>query len=441
MIITNLDFLLLPLFLLITWLMSNRHGLSTDQAHLKKWYKLGLWAKVAGAIALGLIYQFYYSGGDTMAYYAGGKAVSGYLLAEPLEGLRFLLTGGPEELLYVQKYHRMWSYFFIFESGVQELVVIKLTGIINLLGLNTYLGTAIWFALLAYPGQWALFKVFHRHFPEASTQAAIACLFIPSVVFWGAGILKDTITFSAVGWMVYALDSLLRGHKRIPNLIILMIAGALTATVKGYILIAFIPAAVVWIASTFKARLPSPFLRNITTPVMLLLAAVIGFFLLGRISESLGRYSLENIEGVATATQQWHTVVSEGGSGYTLGDIAFTPAGLLQKAPAAINVALFRPYPWEAEGAVVLLAALESLILLLLTIRLIFKAGWGGLRKGLSHPFIQFAILFTLIMAFATGLTSYNFGALMRYKIPLMPFYLGTLFMMGHLAKLKKSDT
>ncbi|HRA12632.1 MAG TPA: hypothetical protein PKX31_13225, partial [Chitinophagaceae bacterium] len=35
----------------------------------------------------------------------------------------------------------------------------------------------------------------------------------------------------------------------------------------------------------------------------------------------------------------------------------------------------------------------------------------------------QFCLVFTLIFAFAVGISSYNFGTLSRYKIPCLPFY------------------
>jgi hypothetical protein len=35
-----------------------------------------------------------------------------------------------------------------------------------------------------------------------------------------------------------------------------------------------------------------------------------------------------------------------------------------------------------------------------------------------------------LLFAFAVGFTSYNFGALVRYKIPMMPFYYIALFIL-----------
>jgi hypothetical protein len=41
----------------------------------------------------------------------------------------------------------------------------------------------------------------------------------------------------------------------------------------------------------------------------------------------------------------------------------------------------------------------------------------------MNDPTIQFCFVFSLIFAFAVGISSYNFGALSRYKIPCLPFY------------------
>jgi hypothetical protein len=38
-----------------------------------------------------------------------------------------------------------------------------------------------------------------------------------------------------------------------------------------------------------------------------------------------------------------------------------------------------------------------------------------------------FCIVFALIFSLAVGITSGNFGTLMRYKIPMMPFYYSAL--------------
>jgi hypothetical protein len=39
-------------------------------------------------------------------------------------------------------------------------------------------------------------------------------------------------------------------------------------------------------------------------------------------------------------------------------------------------------------------------------------------------------IVFAIIFAFSVGFTSYNFGSLSRYRIPLLPFYVGAILIL-----------
>ena len=40
-----------------------------------------------------------------------------------------------------------------------------------------------------------------------------------------------------------------------------------------------------------------------------------------------------------------------------------------------------------------------------------------------NNPILQFCLLFTGLFAFMTGMAAANFGTLVRYKIPCLPFY------------------
>jgi hypothetical protein len=53
-----------------------------------------------------------------------------------------------------------------------------------------------------------------------------------------------------------------------------------------------------------------------------------------------------------------------------------------------------------------------------------------GLSQIASQPILTFCFLFSIILAIGVGTNSGNFGTLVRYKIPLMPFYLSALFIM-----------
>jgi len=70
------------------------------------------------------------------------------------------------------------------------------------------------------------------------------------------------------------------------------------------------------------------------------------------------------------------------------------------------------------------LSALEALYFLYLFLTaMIRKGGATRILKVLDDPVMFFCLTFTIIMATSIGLTSFNYGALVRYKIPLMPFF------------------
>ena len=109
---------------------------------------------------------------------------------------------------------------------------------------------------------------------------------------------------------------------------------------------------------------------------------------------------------------------------------------MIRKFPLAVNVTLFRPYLWEAYNPVMLLSALESFFTLLLTVYILFQVGIRHLFSLLaSRPVVVFCLLFAIAFSFSVGISTYNFGSLVRYKIPMFPFYLSGLFILQYYAQ------
>jgi hypothetical protein len=151
------------------------------------------------------------------------------------------------------------------------------------------------------------------------------------------------------------------------------------------------------------------------------------------VAEDNPRYNLETISETARVTAEWIHFVSQRdqGSAYTLGDFDYSPAGMARKFPMAIWVTLYRPYLWESHNIVMLLSALESFALLIFTIYVFYKVGVRRVfAKVTSTPILTFVFLFSIIFAFAVGVTTYNFGTLVRYKIPMYPFFVAGLFIL-----------
>jgi len=125
-----------------------------------------------------------------------------------------------------------------------------------------------------------------------------------------------------------------------------------------------------------------------------------------------------------------------------LGELDGSTESMLKIAPQAINVTLFRPYLWEIANPLMVLSAIESFVFSILFLKLIFRPGiWPSLKIILNIPVVTFCFTFTIILALAVGLNSYNFGTLVRYKIQLLPFYLGGITLVNNYARLNSGQT
>jgi len=436
------DLLVTPVWLGMIYLLAYLlRPLFTDR-NTRRYYIPGLSVKLVGALAVGFIYQFYYGGGkpsgDTFNYFRQAGIVYEAITEKPLVGLKLFFADGvmtPSIFEYANRIY--W-----FDSPT-EYFVIKAITLCSLLTAHTYSADALLFAAVSFSGIWAMYRSFYRMFPRLHRELAVAMLFIPSVFFWGSGILKDTITLGALGWATWAIIELfIRKRAILKTSVVLLLALYTIYSIKIYIVLCFLPAAIVWVFLANIEKIRSPIIRIGLAPLMLTVGSVLGYFAIQKIGEDNSRYSLDKVSETAEITARYLTYVGEqqGGSVYTLGDdYDFSTLGMLRKAPLAVNVTLFRPYLWEAHNVVMLLSAFESLATLLLTLWIVYRAGIGKLVKYLTaRPIITFCFLFAIAFSFAVGISTYNFGSLVRYKIPMFPYYIAGLFILRYLAQPKK---
>ncbi|WKN42822.1 hypothetical protein [Tunicatimonas pelagia] len=400
--------------------------------------------KIFGALAVGFIYQFYYGGGkpsgDTFNYHQNASIVLEAFSDDPAVGLQLLMANGE----YTSEIFNYAVRMYWFRSPT-EYFVVRIIAILGLFTLHSYAAIAILFAAISFSGVWAMYKAFYKFYPGLHRMLAWAILFVPSVVFWGSGILKDTITLGALGWATWAIVRVFFERKSVvsSSLILLFVLYTIYS-IKIYIALCFLPAALLWVFMSYSSQISSTPLRLMIAPFIIGIAGAIGYYAVLKVGEGNNRYSLEKVSETAEITARYLAYVGEkqGGSVYTLGDYDFSPTGMLQKFPLAVNVTLFRPYLWEAYNPVMMLSALESLATLLITLYVFFKA---GLLRSFSligsNPIILFCLLFAVAFSFAVGVSTYNFGSLVRYKIPMFPFYLSGLIILWHHANEARKPT
>lgn len=395
----------------------------------KKYFLPALWVRFFGAIMLGLIYQFYYGGGDTFNYFNQSKWISRALMEEPVIGLKLLLEPGGHHVGETFHYSQhMWYY-----RDPHSYVIVKIAGFFNLFTFNTYSSTALLFATVSFSGLWCMFSVLVRKYPRYLLGLALAIMFVPSVVFWGSGVLKDSITIAALGLLTYSLVNIVEFRERSPfNWITAIIALFIIYSIKIYIIICFVPLVFVWLYLKGVRASKNVAVRILIAPVLLVTFAGAGYFALNQISSESTKYSLDKIAEQAAINAYdirygWGARTG-GDGGYDLGELDGSWGSMIRLMPQAINVSLFRPYLWEVKNPVMLLAALESIVTIFFTIKIFLVD--RRFRHLVQDPFLVFCFTFSLVFAFAVGVSTFNFGTLMRYKIPLMPFYFTVLVML-----------
>jgi len=175
-----------------------------------KYFFIGLIAKIVGAIFITLIYNYYYRGGDTNAYFNDGRLLGNLFFHNPRLGLEAFMVSDIGEAS-----DGLSSYlsYFRFAAASDTWITVKFSAIAQIFSLGSFLNAAIFFAFFSYLPTWLLYKKFCQLSPKLVNSFAIAFLFLPSLINWGSGIFKDTITYAGLALLFVTAHNLLIERK------------------------------------------------------------------------------------------------------------------------------------------------------------------------------------------------------------------------------------
>ena len=114
----------------------------------------------------------------------------------------------------------------------------------------------------------------------------------------------------------------------------------------------------------------------------------------------------------------------ESQGGFKAPELTITPAGIGAALPQTIFSTLYRPFFWEVRKPIMVLSALESVIMFLTLMFVILKGGLIYFLKSIAtDPALFFCFIFCILYASIIGFTTFNFGTMVRYRLPLLPMY------------------
>lgn len=441
---TFFDFFYSILLCIILVFRANRKAqkLRIEQPHYS-FYSKGLLVKFIAVYVFCSIYLFYYQGGDTLGYYESTKAMYNlfwfdsdkfwYVMSHPanhpMSWFKFNVETG-------------WPKHYMFRDS-RTFLIIKTCSILAFPAMGGFFSISILLANISYRWIWNAFEFVVKKYPEITKQIAFCFLYYPSVIFWGSGIMKDTFTFAATCFCLYGIQKIfISKEKRIINGLQLILAIYLILSIKAYILFALLPGILIYVNFERIKKIKSNLLKIALFPASIagLVFVAQTFFI--NFGAEFGKYSADRILEEAAIQQQDLTRDVYGKNSFDIGEFDPSLSGIVSKIPAAINAAIFRPYLWEVGSPTMLISAVENMILMIVIVIMLFKIGvlrfLGYIGKD---PYLIFSTIFTIVLAFGIGLSTANFGALVRYKIPFAPYFTSIFFIMNWYVQRTKTNT
>lgn len=434
--------MLAPLCLLILYAIIRNRAEKNKDPQIRKIYYRGFYFKIICVLAYTFVSEFIFKGGDTNLYFQGVKDLRAALnddfnhIGPIIKSFKLTMDNPLTPYFYYDNYADDFTYNYM--TNASNFFVPRLGLLPGIIFFNDYLCINFVFGFFALGGAIRIFKTFHHYYPAYTSELAIATIFLPSVGFWSAGLLKDAVCFGSIGFILYGvLNIFVKKTKIRASVIWILVCGFLIYFIKVYILLVLILAILIWLFAETNKFIADKTLRNIFSFLTLVISFLIGYFLLNYFTsqEAAQNYKLETLLEKADYQRRVIQNLSETaplGSNFSIN--TSNPVTLI---PNSLVATFFRPFLWEVKSPVALFSAIESSILLFLTLFFFFKRGIGKyFRLAFADPRLLMCFVFSMVFAVAIGASTSNFGALSRYKIPCMPFYFIMLLMLYKKASL-----
>lgn len=422
------------IFHILFWIRRRRYPVP----ELRKRHRQAFWLKIFATLCYALFVLYLSPGDTTSLYFPEGVNIQKMIIKDPSQ-IGVLFRKGEDfdqsKLTTIAN-----AGYFTAESN---FMVVRFVTIFSFFAFGQYLAINLFFAMVAFSGIWRLYRFFYEQYSHLGKQLAIAILFLPTFLFWSSGILKDSLCIGAMGWITYSLYAIFFARRRIiRNTLIVLFFGWLLAMLKVYILVAYLPFLILYLILS-NLRLVRNKLARALLVLIFLTASFAGFFrATENITEALGKFAGEGItESIKSYQERYAAQENFSESNFSLGvEFDGSVMSLVKIAPAAVVATLYRPFIWESKKLSTLMSSLESLAMMLFTLYVLLKAGiFGSLKAFIKSPMIMYCLMFSLVFAIFVGSTTLNFGSLVRYKIPCLPFYLIALFLILDYHRNKKS--
>lgn len=386
--------------------------------------------KLMAGISVWLLYTYYYDPGtaDLYKYYKGGIAIWEATEGNFMDYLR-VVTGFQGDMGHLHEVYSKtehWTRMYDYGLFNDNRTMIRFHALVCLISFGNIYVHIVAMAFLSFIGAFALYKALAIISDANKYSLFFAAIFIPSCLFWTSGMLKEGLTMFSLGFMFYFFVKFRESYK-FSDFFLLLLFAALLFISKIYVLPAIAPALIFFFISKNMRK------KHQLYTFFGVIIIFIAFIFLSRF---IINYDIPaTIAGKQNDFINYTSIAEDKGSTIEIERLKPTAGSFIKNMPNALINTLFRPFPTEINSMLILLAFLENLFIILTFVLMIlyFKKINSG-RLNL----VLFALMYSLVMFSLVGLSTPNIGAIMRYKIPVLPFLLAAVFSLTDFERVKK---
>ncbi|MFI5150264.1 MAG: hypothetical protein ACHQRM_11075 [Bacteroidia bacterium] len=462
--------------------------------------------KVIAGIMLWWVYTYYYtdrSTADIYKYFDDSKIMFDTLRKSPSDFVHMLFDFRNNTPHFDGYYAQMHNWARQYESNLynDSHTIIRFNTVLRFFSFGYYQVHSVFLCFLSLSGLVGLYRVFSPYLPGKEKLCFLLIFLMPSVLFWGSGVLKEGILFFGLGLLLYHWKKTWFGHLNLTSILWIIFTLLLILATKFYVLVSLLPGLLytAWIGFAGSGRALLKFVIVLMVfsgigigvkygipaydPLQVLAIKQRDFNCLAqggillRSDTAIVFLSLEQKEkslvdtdphlstkdkiytiNTGTRYAWWHDYYAtedtsfavqtgpsdryrvendmpRSGSLISIRPLEPTITSFLRNAPMALVNSLFRPFLNEAKGPLLLLSALETVAYSVFMILCIIYRK----RSEIQWEWIWFCISFAGILFIITGLTTPILGALVRYKVPGVPFLLLAFLFLLDTERLYKS--
>jgi hypothetical protein len=311
---------------------------------------------------------------------------------------------------------RMHYWFRSYDHGLSNdnRMVIRINALVNMVSQGYYPMNVLFFLLLSFIGSYYLFRFFLALCHEK--WMAFACAFlIPSTVFWSSGILKEGLVMCALGLLLFSLKRFLSSHGW-RHALVFGAAFFVLMHLKIYILVSLLPFLVIGVIFNHFGSTRKSLLFGMTSLLLLFLIQAL----------CIPNWNVLSIlQGKQFDFIQMAEAV-HAGSRVPIHRLTQSYASLLSLLPVGIWNVMYYPDVTMLKNPQSVAAYAENVLFWLLMVGGVVGIFYNERPKYWT----VLSLMFVFLVFGIIGITAPVVGAMVRYKAPVLPFFLFSLLLL-----------